>query len=152
MLVGIPGSGKSTISSRFRDKGWVIVSQDELGDRRKCEHASQEALKNGYNVVIDRTNIDETQRSHWLRIARECRLPGTAVAALFLSISVKTCKDRVMSRTGHPTLKPSRSSMGIVDQCFRDLKCPSEQEGFGRVVVFKEGDCIESSGIVDKCS
>ena len=33
-----------------------------------------------------------------------------------------------MSRIGHPTLKPVPSSLGIVDLCFRDLKCPTEQE------------------------
>ena len=55
------------------------VRADELGDRRKCEHATQEALHNGYRVVIDRTNIDEHQRSHWLRIARQCRVPGERV-------------------------------------------------------------------------
>jgi hypothetical protein len=30
VLVGVPGSGKSTISNRFRERGWVIVSQGTL--------------------------------------------------------------------------------------------------------------------------
>ena len=60
--------------------------------RRKCEHATHEALQNGHRVVIDRTNIDEHQRSHWLRIARECRVPAAATAALLLQVDVQTCK------------------------------------------------------------
>jgi hypothetical protein len=60
--------------------------------RRKCEHATYEALQNGHRVVIDRTNIDAHQRSHWLRIARECRVPAAATAALLLQVDVQTCK------------------------------------------------------------
>jgi hypothetical protein len=43
VLVGIPGSGKSWIANLFRKEGWIVVSQDELGDRRKCEAAARQA-------------------------------------------------------------------------------------------------------------
>lgn len=54
VLVGIPGSGKSTLSARLRDEGWAVVSQDVLGDRRSCEAATARHLREGRNTVIDR--------------------------------------------------------------------------------------------------
>ena len=149
VLVGMPGSGKSTLSQRFRDRGWLIVSQDELGDRRKCENAVHVALQNGERVVVDRTNIDASQRAHWLRIARENRLPPAAVVAVLLEVHVQTAKDRVMHRAQHPTLKAERSSMGIIDGFARDLVRPTEGEGFGRVIVLPEGFSLWSPEIVE---
>ena len=66
-------SEKIPVTYRFLSQ---LGCPDELGDRRKCEHATREALRAGGKVVIDRTNIDEHQRLHWLRIARQCRVPG----------------------------------------------------------------------------
>lgn len=54
VLVGIPGSGKSTVAARLQQAGWVVVSQDVLGDRRSCESATTHALRAGRNIVIDR--------------------------------------------------------------------------------------------------
>lgn len=55
VLVGVPGSGKSTVAERLRKEGdWAVVSQDVLGDRRACESATAKFLRAGRNVVIDR--------------------------------------------------------------------------------------------------
>jgi hypothetical protein len=43
VLVGIPGSGKSFVANMFKKEGWIVVCQDELGDRRKCEQAARKA-------------------------------------------------------------------------------------------------------------
>jgi hypothetical protein len=43
VLVGIPGSGKSFVANIFKNEGWIVVCQDELGDRRKCEAAARQA-------------------------------------------------------------------------------------------------------------
>ena len=62
----------------------------------------------GDKVVIDRTNIDAHQRSHRLAIASDAGLP--AAAAVLLQVSKLTCKERVMSRSGHPTLPPGKET------------------------------------------
>ena len=36
-------------------------------------------------------------------------------------------KERVMSRPGHPTLKPSASSLGFVERFVGDFLCPAER-------------------------
>ena len=43
VLVGIPGSGKSFVANIFKKEGWIVVCQDELGDRCKCEAAARQA-------------------------------------------------------------------------------------------------------------
>ena len=68
VLVGIPGSGKSTLSARLRAEGWAVVSQDVLGDRRSCEAAMARHLREGRNTVIDRCSLGQLHRaSFWLR-------------------------------------------------------------------------------------
>ena len=141
VLVGIPGSGKSFVAEQLREKGWVIVSQDELGNRKECEKQAARALQQGRSVLIDRTNFDNQQRSHWLRIADSHSVAATAV---YLDVDIDTCKARVMSRSGHPTLKPSPDSMKIVDRVLGDLQIPTEDEGFRRVVVLRQDEPLSS--------
>jgi hypothetical protein len=54
LLVGLPGSGKSTLSEKFLKKGWWIISQDRLGSRNKCISEFRKALSRGRNIVVDR--------------------------------------------------------------------------------------------------
>lgn len=60
-LVGIPGSGKTTLSQQLQlgyhgidDGTWIWINQDTLGDREACKIAARRALLDGKNVIIDR--------------------------------------------------------------------------------------------------
>lgn len=48
----------------------MLVLQDKLGNRKKCENAAVDALQAGREVVIDRCNFDKGQRAVWINIAR----------------------------------------------------------------------------------
>ena len=139
VLVGLPGSGKSTLARRFAARGWRVVCQDELGSRAACEEAAAGALREGARVVVDRTNIDAEQRAHWLRLARQHRLPDSAAACVVLSAPRAECERRVLARRGHPTLPPDASSVGVVRRFAAQYQAPSPQEGFGRVLVAGRG-------------
>ena len=54
VLVGVPGSGKTTVAAQLQQEGWVSVCQDVLGNRRACEQAAARALQQRRDVVIDR--------------------------------------------------------------------------------------------------
>lgn len=62
IMVGVPGSGKSTIANQLVEMGWERVNQDELGTRRVCETRMESALQRGKSIVIDRCNFDISQR------------------------------------------------------------------------------------------
>lgn len=53
-----------------------------------------------------------------------------------------------MSRTGHPSLKAERSSLGIVDRFCSDFQRPTQSEGFGRVLVLSEGYSLWDPALV----
>ena len=74
LLVGAPGSGKSTLClelERTTCGPLVRISQDDLGSRKACERLAQRSLKQRRSVIIDRCNFDAQQRSTWLTIARQ---------------------------------------------------------------------------------
>lgn len=128
ILCGLPGSGKSTLAARLETRGWIIVNQDRLGNRRACERSCQEALACGQRVVIDRCNHDSVQRSHWTRLA------GSAVA-VWLDADLALCVQRVLDRASHPTLPPNQKSADIVRRFARDFVPPSRSEpGITKVI------------------
>lgn len=72
LLVGVPGSGKSTFAHKLTPAGgWAWVNQDTLGDRQACEAAVKQALRSGKSVIVDRCNFNKQQRSTWVRLAYE---------------------------------------------------------------------------------
>ena len=105
VLIGLPGSGKSTLSEAICQSDpetWVRVNQDTLGSRFACENAVNRALASGKSVIVDRTNTNQSQRSIWVNIART---HGARTAALVLKMPIELCIKRAETRKGHPTLK-----------------------------------------------
>lgn len=96
MLCGLPGTGKSTYCNQFKNKkDYIIVSSDsireELGDINdqsknnevfKILHKRiKEALKNGYNVIQDSTNLSRKHRRHTLEQLKN--IPCEKICVLF---------------------------------------------------------------------
>src|SRR5271165_997988 len=79
VLVGLPGSGKSTLCSGELS-GYTRINQDELGSRSRCIEVASDALESQNSVVIDRTNIDTNQRATWVNLARKF---GAFVSCVF---------------------------------------------------------------------
>ncbi|KLO17961.1 hypothetical protein SCHPADRAFT_140534 [Schizopora paradoxa] len=126
VLVGLIGSGKSTFAKELERHmpQFRRCNQDDLGNRRAVEKLARESLHDGLSVCIDRTNVDETQRAHWINIARE--LPGTQVWCL-------VCTD-------HPTIKNPEQARIILHRFANDLRPPAFDEGFDRILRIKPAD------------
>jgi len=76
VLVGWPGSGKSTIATKVLvPAGYVWINQDTLKTASKCLEAARTAVASGKSVVIDNTNPSSIGRSQFVSLARMRKLP-----------------------------------------------------------------------------
>ncbi|XP_065826181.1 bifunctional polynucleotide phosphatase/kinase-like isoform X2 [Oscarella lobularis] len=72
ILVGYPGSGKSTFAKRhFVSNGYVTASRDVLKTWQKCVQVATDALKQGKSVVIDNTSPDVESRARYISVAKK---------------------------------------------------------------------------------
>ncbi|KAL1931000.1 hypothetical protein VTP01DRAFT_10137 [Rhizomucor pusillus] len=144
ILVGLPGSGKSTFSNSLvkYKSDWRRVNQDDLGSRKRCEHECRKYLRQQLNVVIDRCNFDPQQRSTWIRIANEFQVP---VDCIIFSADQKTCADRILDRVEHPTGVGGEEGVHILRRFVSNYEPPSPQvfEGLDKVLYLDPSESPE---------
>jgi predicted kinase len=111
LLVGVPGSGKSTVAQRLIDKGYHCLNADSIrkelfGDEGEQKDKEQvfgiffqrleEALKQGLDIVIDNTNINTKHRSPILQRAIQAGYED--IQLWVLDVPLETCLERNRSR------------------------------------------------------
>jgi len=129
VLVGLPGSGKTSLTKEYPEH--IRISQDVLGSRVRCIDACREALSSGKSVIIDRTNIDVKQRSHWIKLGKEYNV--SILRAIYLEADPEECIKRIHLRKGHETIKEDldlQTKANIVNRFNYSLKLPTLHEGF----------------------
>ena len=103
ILVGVPGSGKSYLARQLVNRaGSTQVTrccQDMLGSRAAVEDLASASMAEGRSVIIDRTNMNRQQRSHWFRIAQQTR---ACVCAVVFRRAAATCVQRANARVQEP--------------------------------------------------
>lgn len=147
MLVGIPGSGKSTwIANQAFDWNTTrIISTDNIIERRAQEQGKtysevfqqeiksataqmnaelKQAIKDGANIIWDQTNLTRKARASKLAAVPEEYLK---VAVFFPTPDDAELKRRLASRPGKTI--PANVVLGMKSQIER----PSRDEGFDEV-------------------
>lgn len=149
MLVGMPGSGKSTwlahahidwsrtivastdniIELRAREQGktYSEVFQAEIKSAtQQMNQTIQKAFAQGLNVILDQTNVSAKTRA-----AKLAQVPDNyrKVAVFFPTPPDAELKRRLENRPGKTI--PQNVIMGMKSQ----LEMPSESEGFDEVIV-----------------
>lgn len=135
ILVGIPGSGKSTYASELIRQGYVCINQDTLGSRSACIEAFIKALKAGKPIVIDRTNVNKSQRGLWVDIAKTYNAQN--IVCVLFDVPTETCIERVIKRENHPTIKSEMSEsakIAIIKGFLQTWEDPCISEGFDAMV------------------
>ena len=139
MLVGLPGSGKSTyardLAQRVGDRLVIISSDDirqELWGDANDQHDPQvifqtmfdrsvEALKNGYDVVYDATNLVAKTRKATVAAIKakvDCK-----TSCLFVACSLSECKRRQGDRD-------RKVPDAVIDRMVRQFEAPWYNEGW----------------------
>jgi len=68
LMVGPPGSGKSTFCKKYLvPHGYEWVNQDTLKKKEKCAKVAREAIQAGKSVVIDNNNYDPSTRAYFIK-------------------------------------------------------------------------------------
>ncbi|KIJ55381.1 hypothetical protein M422DRAFT_23979 [Sphaerobolus stellatus SS14] len=133
VLVGLIGSGKSTFAQALQEHfpNFRRCNQDDLGSRRKVEVLATDCLAQGYSVCIDRTNFNQSQRQHWIDIARS--FPNTTIWALIFDTPYEVCASRLETRTGHPTITSPKLGLSVLERFSSDYVPPTSNEDFDRI-------------------
>lgn len=136
ILVGPPGSGKSTLSKALTEMGFVRISQDDNG---KDGHVQLflEAIKNSENIVVDRMNFNAEQRSRYLSIAKQ---NGYESEIIVLHESLETCMNRMKQRVDHPTIKDEKSARAALHTFFTKYERPQATEADKISFLYPEGE------------
>ena len=117
VLVGLPGSGKSTVCNELYSD-YYRISQDEMGKIGHRE-AFKQALKDNKNIIIDRCGFNIEQRQRYIKPAKEL---GYRTLILWLKVEPEECIDRIKNRTGHPNLDMNLNSEKIEDVVYQFFK------------------------------
>ncbi len=112
LMVGVPGSGKSTVGDGIEKGGYVRLSYDAIrqrlyGDAR--EHGGEgevgktfreelrAALTSGKSVLVDNTNFLKDMRTHIIDIARQCGVLD--VHLVVMKVPLPLCLERNRARS-----------------------------------------------------
>ncbi len=119
------GSGKTFYCNTVLP-GYERISQDE-GPRTYpgVLLRLQELLRRGVpHIVIDRTNPMRRQREQFTALARAA---GYRVKIVYFDVPVETCRARILSRKGHPTLAADRMHAAMA-RYTSNLNIPTPEE------------------------
>lgn len=149
MLIGVPGSGKSTwIANQMFDwNNTVVASTDNYIDRKAKEQGSTyndmfkgeignatdhmnnnigDAIKNGYNIVWDQTNTSAKARKNKLRMIPD---DYKKIAVFFPVPEEQELSKRLSNR-------PGKNIPGdVMKSMIANLQEPSKEEGFDDIIV-----------------
>lgn len=138
LLVGLPGSGKSTYAAR---QGWPVLASDEIRrvllDDARDQGANRAVfallrrllrmrLELGRPVTcVDATNLTVMERRPYVKTAQ---MYGAEIEAVYLDVPVGVCMQRNLGRAR--VVPPE-----VVERMAGRLVAPSVEEGFSGVRV-----------------
>ncbi|TDI96954.1 MAG: ATP-binding protein [Deltaproteobacteria bacterium] len=142
ILVGNIGCGKTTLSRKYADKKYIVVSRDGLrsmidGDRYKFDveleslvydvetYAIELFLRSGYNIVVDETNTSLRSRRRLLMIAEDHNVQ--TLVHVLPGLNKKECVERRMKSNRGYTKEKWEEIWNMFDKNYIE---PDYKEGF----------------------
>jgi hypothetical protein len=120
VCMGLPGSGKSTLSkllTKALPTVFFRINRDEMRGKGQVDAefakaaaaAGKRSAGHTGTVIIDCCNLTISKRKEWIEAAHHGR-----AWCIFLDIDVETCKQRVMHRADHPTIPAGQYGVSIL--------------------------------------
>ena len=122
IMMGIPGSGKSTFYQRFLEHDFVRVNLDTLKTRHREELLIKDCIVRGQNYVIDNTNPQKADRARYIPTAKAA---GYHIIGYFMESKLADCMERNRRRVGKARI-PDTAIACISNK----LEIPRLSEGF----------------------
>lgn len=141
ILVGLPGSGKSTFCELFCSNKLKtnIINQDLMG-RKLCEESLLKSIKENDITILDRVNFTKEDRLYWLNLSL---LPAKQCLCIYLSTPKFICIDRVKNRDNHPTIKKGGGER-IINDISTKFEIPDKTEGFIDIINLEDEEDVRN--------
>ena len=121
LMIGIPGSGKSTFCDE-KFPGWRVISRDILRTRHREEQLLADTVASRLSCVIDNTNVSRAERAKFIAAGKAA---GYRIVGYYLRSNIDECLKRNARRTGRARI-PDAGVRGRAAQ----LESPGYAEGF----------------------
>ena len=122
VMIGIPGSGKTTFCKSRFFPGKVYISLDQLRSRRVEDELYSFCLRNRISCVIDNTNVNAAERRRYIPRARAA---GARIVGYCFPLDYEACMERNAKRQGRARVP----EIGMRERS-RSYRAPSFAEGF----------------------
>tara|TARA_X000000368_G_C23003548_1_gene700056 strand:- start:357 stop:1217 length:861 start_codon:yes stop_codon:yes gene_type:complete len=124
VMVGYPGSGKTTISEKINKDKYVVISGDKFANSKNMIKESEKYLAVGKSVIYDATNPTIEKRKEYINVAKKYNIESRC-------INVKTDIIESMFRNN----KRDKVIPKIVYYVFRKkYQEPNISEGFTEII------------------
>jgi predicted kinase len=133
ILVGLPGSGKTTFYRERLTPTHAHISKDLLSNVRnrqvRQDALVREALQRGTSVAVDNTNASPAERAAIISIARQF---GAHIVGIYIEASTREAIARNEQREGK-----ARVPKVAIFTCAKRLVPPRMGEGFDEIRRFR---------------
>jgi len=134
VMVGPPGSGKSTFSKQYVAEGFTYINQDSQG--RQHLEFFEAAILAGENVIVDRLGFTKQQRSRYLDLAKKHSYETEIVV---LHQPREVCLQRCLARVGHETIKEEKAAHSAINMFFSKYERVTDDEATKVTRIWPEG-------------